>query len=126
MVFVIHDLACDVCDHREYDAGVDVSEPMPLCPSCHLPMCIRWDISRRGFGVASGAAIQSDRAVVYKDPRTGKVAYPGRDTEFTRRKYEGWGYQRQEFTTLRELDKFCAENKLVNEKANYNSGNGVN
>ena|SRR3990167_3286723 len=124
----IHDLRCAACAHDMLDAAVDTNKIHEMkcenCGSCNLH--IRWDIGNRAPTQKPGVAITTDRAIVYRNPRTGKVAYPGRDTPFTRSKYEGWGYERQEFTTLRELDKFCAENKLVNEKANFNSGNGVN
>jgi hypothetical protein len=129
MGLVIHDLACDRCDHREYDAGVDVAD-LPFCPTCkpRLRMCIRWDISRRQINVVSAerTLVQSDRAAVYVHPETGRIAYPGRVDVPMPEKYRQWGFVKKEFNTAKELDKFCKEKKLVNEKLNFNSGNGVN
>lgn len=99
---------------------------MALMP-CNGKREIRLDLSTRRANVNIDPNITPrDRAVVYTNPLTGKTAYPGQDTAFTRQKYESWGYERKEFTTVRELDKFCKENKVVNEKSNFNNGNGVN
>jgi len=124
----IHDLMCERCGYQSLDTAVDTNKPMPKCPKCRpiSRMTIRLDIARRPPIDRGGTSINRDRAVVYRHPVTGKIAYPGQDTEFTRSKYEGWGYKREEFTSLRELDKFCKKENLSNEKANFNSGNGIN
>ncbi len=128
MGLVIHDLACDLCGHQDLDAAIDVSEQRPSCPSCLRPMTIRWDISRRQINVASAerTLVQSERAAVYVHPKTGRIAYPGRVDTPMPEKYREWGFVKKEFATAKELDKFCKEKKLVNEKLNFNSGNGVN
>lgn len=60
-----------------------------------------------------------DRAIVWYNPKTGKHATPGRNDVPMPERYRKLGYERKEFTTLRELDSFCKRNSLVNEKANY-------
>lgn len=123
--YSVHDLKCTSCGREYYDEVVD-TEKIDNCIKCFGIREIRLDIARRPPIQLPGTAINKDRAVVYRHPVTGKVSYPGVDTEFTRQKYENWGYQREEFTSLRELDKFCKKEKVSNEKANFNSGNGIN
>jgi hypothetical protein len=61
----------------------------------------------------------SERAVVWYDPKTGRHATPGRNDVPMPSRYAKAGYERREFTTLRDLDTFCKSNRLVNERANY-------
>lgn len=58
--------------------------------------------------------------VVYVNPRTGDVRYPGRNDEpmpwYSRRD----GYVEQRFRTLRDLRSFCKRRGLVNQATDYN------
>lgn len=63
----------------------------------------------------------SERAVVWFDPKTGKHATPGRNDVPMPDRYRKWGYERREFTTLRELDTFCKANNIVNQRGSYDS-----
>ena len=132
----IHDLVCDSCGNVELDAAVDTSniEPClnPVERGEHFFHClgkrsIRWDLSDHKSSVTIDPNIHpSERAAVYVHPHTGRVVYPGRVDVPMPDKYRQWGFEKKEFTTVRELDAFCKSKNLVNEKSNYNSGNGLN
>lgn len=118
MGFVIHDLKCVECEAEEYDAGVEIGS-LPPCEKCGGAMEIRWDISQRKRQHRPTALTGDEKTVVYVDPRTGNVAYPGRNDRPMEARYVNAGYERVEFSTLREVDKFCKERNLMNERANF-------
>lgn len=64
-----------------------------------------------------------ERTVIYRDPTTGKVAYPGRNDQPSH--YSNAGWERVEFEHARDLEKFEKSQGVINEKLWYNSGNGV-
>lgn len=116
---VIHDLKCHVCGHESYDVPLDVNA-LPFCSECHGPMEIRWDISRRPIQVATGSAVHSsERAVVWRHPLTGSVAYPGMNNAPMPERYRKSGYERVELDSLHKLDKFSKENNVSSEIANF-------
>ena len=89
----------------------------PMC--CDAEMEILWSVPSRPYiGIHP-----SERAIVWYNPATGKHATPGRADVPMPARYRKWGYERREFTTLRELDSFCKQNNLVNQRGSYdNSG----
>jgi hypothetical protein len=100
------------------DILCDGETPIQTCP-CGTLMEILWvRPSSHHIGIHP-----SDRAVVWYNPATGKHATPGRNDVPMPDRYKKAGYERKEFTTVRELDSFCKRNKLVNEALNYNKGN---
>lgn len=117
---VLHDLSCEWCDREEVDAVVD-PQRLPACSGCGGPMEIRYDLTRRGVNFA--AVHPSERAVVWRDPKTGHVAYPGRNDAPMPERYRQRGFERVEMSTLKQLDRFSKEQGVVNEKANFNNGN---
>ena len=105
---VRHDYVCS-CGHIEQDVTGDA----PQC--CGEEMQILWSAPPRPhIGIHP-----KDRAVVWYNPTTGRHATPGRNDAPMPDRYRQLGYERREFTTLRELDAFCATNRLVNQKGSY-------
>lgn len=118
----IHDVQCDKCGkiienyfaspwphtlHHEEDGG---------------ELQILWR-PQTSSGVA--AVHPSERTVVYKNPQTGEVAYPGRADEIMPARYRVRGFQRVEFEHARDLEKFEKETGTINEGLWYNSGSGA-
>jgi len=64
-----------------------------------------------------------ERTVVYRDPTTGKIAYPGRNDAPTHYSKAGW--ERVEFEHAHELEQFERAQGVRNEKLWYNAGNGA-
>lgn len=67
------------------------------------------------------AAHAKERAVVWRHPQTGEVAYPGRNDIPMPVHYQARGFERHELPTLRDLDRFQSRQGVVNEKAHYDS-----
>ena len=66
-----------------------------------------------------------DRTVIYRNPRTGEVAYPPTNNETMPSRYRRAGYVREEFEHIRDLERFEKEKGVTNEKLWYNNGNGA-
>lgn len=82
------------------------------------------EILWRSSSPSPAAAHPLDRTVVYKDPITGQVAYPGRNDQLDNR-YARQGWERVEFEHAREVEKFERQHNVVNEGLWYNAGNGA-
>ena len=120
---VRHDIRCQACGKITIDILVS-GDHLPDCPSCGSSTEIEWHTPRIGQRISVHS---SERAVVYRNPRTGSIAYPPVNNEPMPERYAKGGYERVELDTLHKLDTFCAQNKLVNEKASFdNSGNADN
>lgn len=117
---VLHDLSCIRCGAELRDVVVD-AQNLPKCP-CGGPTEIRYDLSDRHPTMAS--VHPKERAVVFRHPVTGKIAYPARNDAPLGR-YGERGFERVELDSLHKLDTFCRETGTVNEKAHFNSGNGM-
>lgn len=116
---VLHDFQCEACGKTEHDVYCTDGTHLRRC-TCGAPMSINWQRRHTPYiGIHA-----KDRAIVYYNPKTGKHATPGRSDVPMPARYAKDGYERREFETLRDLDKYCKENNLVNEKANYDSGSG--
>ena len=104
------DYLCD-CGNIIYDHF----GPPPIC--CNKEMEWTWATRQQDWiGIHP-----KDRAIVWFDPKTGKHATPGRNDVPMPDRYRRAGYERREFTTLRELDSFCKSSNLVNQQAHYNN-----
>jgi len=66
-----------------------------------------------------------ERTVVYRNPLTGAIRYPGRADAPMPQRYADQGYIVHEFSSAHELSRFERENQVCNERLNYNSGNGM-
>lgn len=116
----IHDVQCSKCGKI-----IENFYASPWPPSlCHDEDGGELQILWRGNSSSTFAAVHPrERTVVYKNPLTGEVAYPGRaDCEMPKR-YRDQGYERIEFEHARDLEKFEKSHKVVNEAYWHNSGN---
>ncbi len=122
-----HDIQCNKCGHTilgywaspwpssirhdedggEYEIVWWSLSPSPTAPRPH-----------------DAAVHPHDRTVVYKDPITGQIAYPGRNDQ-PDNKYARRGWERVEFEHARDLEKFEKLHNVINEGLWYNSGNGA-
>lgn len=118
---VIHDVQCVKCGKIQIDVPLENANQMPFC-SCEGPMEICWSTPRVGQLVAVHT---KERSMVWRHPKTGKVAYPPTNNAPMPARYQNAGYERHELTSLKSVDKFCAEKGVTNEKANFNNGNGA-
>lgn len=66
----------------------------------------------------------SEHAVVWENPATGEVRYPGRNDAPIPALYAGQGFQRKEFTSLRELQSFENRKGVRNESIWFDKGSG--
>ncbi len=114
----IHDVQCSKCGNiiQNYYAS-------PWPSSISHEDGGEYEILWRSSSPSPAAAHPHERTVVYKDPITGQIAYPGRND--TPSKYDDMGWERVEFEHARDLEKFEKQHNVLNEKLWYNSGNGV-
>jgi len=114
---VLHDMSCEACGRVERDVPCD-NTFVKVCACGHM-MEIDWQLRKLPYvGIHP-----RERAVIWYNPKTGKHATPGRNDVPMPDRYRQAGYVRREFETLRDLDAYCQSENLVNERANYNSGN---
>ena len=72
----------------------------------------------------STAAHPNERAVVWQNPATGEVRYPGRNDVPIPQRYASQGFVRREMPTLRDVHAFESERGVRNEKAWFDNGSG--
>jgi hypothetical protein len=65
-----------------------------------------------------------DRTVVYRNPKTGQIAYPGKNDGSMNERYRKQGFERVEFEHAHDLERFEKETGTLNEGLWYNNGNG--
>jgi hypothetical protein len=98
-----------VCDYCGMELRIG---DFPWCPhSATVP------------GIYTPAVHPKERTVIYENPRTGHVRYPGRADVPIPQRYADQGYQRREFPTRHELERFEKQRGVTNDKLWYNSGN---
>lgn len=112
-----HDLVCPSCNAYYPDSPLDTIQN---CAECGALLEILWTSSHPQ---AATNTHPSERAVVWQHPQTGEVRWPGRNDVPMPERYAAAGFQRREFETARELEKFEKERNVRNEKLWYNSGN---
>jgi hypothetical protein len=119
---VIHDLECEQCELLNLDTPVNVAY-LPKCPNCLQPMSIIYSMARsRGTALVHA----SERAVVFRHPGTGSIAYPGVNNRPMPKRYAKAGYEKVEMDSLHKMDSFCTEQGVSNEQIDFNSGNDIN
>ncbi len=83
-----------------------------------------WPFCPHGFVQKQPASVHArERAVVYENPLTGQVRYPGRADVPMPARYAAMGYQKREFVSAHELSRFEKEKGVANESLNCHSGN---
>jgi hypothetical protein len=69
---------------------------------------------------------KSEVTVVYENPATGKVCYPGRADVPMPERYARQGFEKRELRTLREVDRFSKFHGVTNERAHFDrNGKGL-
>lgn len=116
---VLHDVRCPNCRELYANRMVNVDR-LPVCKSCNIRTEIEYSTPRSHHLVS---VHNSERSIVWRNPRNGHIAYPGRNDVPMPERYRKHGYEKHELSTLRSLDKFCSEQRVTNEKASFdNSG----
>lgn len=101
-----------------------------LCERCGKPYQIGdWPFCGpsghgRPHGRQGGVAHTSERAVVWRHPGTGTIAYPPTNNEAMPDYYRNWGYERHELPTLRSIENFEKEQNVRSEVAWHDKGTG--
>src|SRR5512135_2862974 len=97
----IHDVECQKCGTiiENYFAS---PWPPSLLHEDGGELIILW----RSDSSRSATAHPLDRTVIWRNPRTGKVAYPPRNDSPMPARYRQEGYIREEFEHARDVEKF--------------------
>ncbi len=67
----------------------------------------------------------NERVVVFENPATGEIRYPGRNDVPVPERYAKQGFVRKELPTLRAVEQFEREHGVRNDKMHYNEGNSL-
>ncbi len=85
-------------------------------PSCHGTM----EILFRKSPIA-GTWSEKDKVVIYRNPETGEIAYPGRNDVPMPPRYAKRGFEEKELRSLAQVTAFEKEHKVVNEAMHFDS-----
>lgn len=108
----VYDFICKQCGSVHFDVLAPSPEEGPVC--CHR--AADWLPSLRQITVPVHS---SERSVVWRNPNTGEVRYPGRNDIPMPSKYAAMGYERQEICHDHEMRRFEKEHGVTNERANF-------
>jgi len=97
-----------------------------ICQTCRLPLAVGdWPFCPHGSTHGRAAAVDAaERCVVWENPHTGEVRYPGRNDVPIPERYARQGFERREMPTLSSLRRFENERGVVNEAAHWDRGSG--
>lgn len=117
------DLTCPSCGTVEsnhfFPCADTIDEQMPQC-NCGQRMEIKWTrTEQRGL-----AWHPLDTVLVYENPATGEVCYPGRNDKGMPERYRKEGYQPRQLRSLREVEQFEREHSVRSEVAWFDKGTG--
>lgn len=97
------------------------------CEACGNPYSIGdWPFCPHGKphgGLGITSIHPSERAVVYRNPRTGEIRTPARNDQPMPATYARQGYERHELTSAREI-KALERQGHIHESSNYDEGSG--
>lgn len=114
-----HDLVCDKCGSIRLDFSSTSFDSLTH-ELCGGTFEILWTASHPRDAVASA----TERTVVWENPLTGEVRYPGRNDAPIPARYRDQGYVRRELSSLREVEKFEKSHGVRNQAAWYDRGSG--
>lgn len=119
---MLHDFICMECKEIKEDVVISLHEvELRSFPSCHGPM----EILFRKSPIA-GRWSERSKVVVYLNPETGKIAYPGRNDVPMPDRYARRGYEVKEMRSLAEVTAFEKKHKVLNEAMHCDSnGRGL-
>jgi len=78
---------------------------------------------RSALSPRDAAVHPSERAVVWRDPKTGEVCYPPRNDSPMPKRYRDRGFVCEDMPTARDLEKFEKREGVRCEGLWFNSGN---
>ena len=97
------------------------------CPECgeyleigDWPWCPHESTRKRHH-----TAHAKERVVVFENPQTGEIRYPGRNDVPVPQRYIDQGFVRKELPTLRSVEKFENQHGVRNDLMHYDSGNSA-
>ena len=107
-----------------------------LCPDCGAPRYSGdWPICDDGTGkhghtrphggTRLSSIHPSERAVVYRNPRTGEIRYPPRADQAMPAAYARQGFVREELSTPQEVRSFEKSTGRIHERSHYDPGSGT-
>jgi len=101
-----YDFKCGSCG--ETALFVDNERPQaPVC--CGQPMNVYSWLPKRNAQLHT-----KDRPVVFEHPVTGEVRYPPRQDSPMLPSYKERGFERKEFTSYQEHQKWCKAHEVIN------------
>jgi hypothetical protein len=97
------------------------------CPDCGLylevgdwPFCPHESTRKAHHTVHA-----NERVVVFENPATGEIRYPGRNDIPVPKRYADQGFVRKELPSLRSVEKFERQHGVRNDLMHYNPGNSA-
>ena len=91
---------------------------LPRCPNC-----LAYAPGLPQLPGRTAAVHVRERSVVYENPLTGQVRYPGRADVPMPARYAAQGYVRREFETVHALSQFEKRHNVASEALHCNRGN---
>lgn len=67
---------------------------------------------------------KTETTVVWRNPQTGKIEYPGRNDIPVPPRLAAMGFERHELRSLKEVERFEKHNGVRNERAWFDKGSG--
>lgn len=114
-----HDHICPKCGLVRKNVKYNPEGP-DICPRCRFQTEILWTSDHKH----NAAVHEKERAVVWRNKKTGKIVYPGRNDIPVPERYSRKGFERVEFGTLRDIHAFEKEVGVKSEVAWYDRGTG--
>ena len=121
----VHDLVCDDCEmHFPNHLFARISDVAH--PRIHIPCGGNLSITYpSGIRSIPSQWHPKDAVVVFEDPKTGEVVYPGRNDVPMPERYASRGFERKEMRNLRDVEKFERKHKVVNAAMHFDSDRGL-
>jgi hypothetical protein len=117
MTMKVWDVQCQLCSAIECDLLFQSWEsPVENCGCGGSRIKIHTFRYKRTSAVHS-----SERIVVFRNPQTGEVKYPGRNDQPMPDRYRHQGYERVELSTLHDATRFEKQHGVFNEVLHYDS-----
>lgn len=115
---MLHDFICRTCKEVKVDVVISLKEvELGSFPSCHGNM----EILFRNSSPIAGTWSEKDKVVIYQNPETGQIAYPGRNDVPMPARYAKRGFQEKELRSLAQVTAFEKKHKVVNEAMHFDS-----
>lgn len=119
----VYEYECTACQQL-YEAYVRGNSELELqCPTCGST---GKTMQFSAFATKNVAIHESERPVVYRNPRTGDIRYPPTANMPMNPKYAAQGYVREfAFNTPQERNEFEAKTGKLHERSHYDPGSNT-